>query len=114
MASFEERLGILSASLRGGFIVTRVKTLVNTIVKMTGVVAMTRFEKLEEARKYLNAWMQAELHLATGQEFRMGTRTLRMPDLTYVKNQILFWEKRVAALEGVKGRRTFRVIPCDR
>lgn len=75
---------------------------------------MTREMQLIEVRQHLEAWMSADLALAKGQEFRMGSRLLRMPDLQYVRSMIQYWEEKVSALEGGRGRkRHFHIIPVD-
>jgi hypothetical protein len=76
---------------------------------------MTRAEQLTQAKEHLTAWMNAELKIAKGQEFRMGSRKLTMADLSYVGDRIRYWKNQVAMLEGGGGcRRTFHVIPMDR
>lgn len=76
---------------------------------------MTKTERLEEARTHLKAWLDAELTVSKGQEFRMGGRKLTMPDLPYIAERIRWWRHQVSMLEGGGGRgRTFHVIPVDR
>ncbi|WP_198469003.1 DUF6148 family protein [Acetomicrobium sp. S15 = DSM 107314] len=70
---------------------------------------------LEEAKKHLQAWLDAELKVSQGQEFSMGSRRLAMPDLPYIADRINYWEQEVKRLEGGSGRRrTFYVVPMDR
>ena len=73
---------------------------------------MTKAERLAEAKKYLCAWMEAELQVAKGQEFSMGSRKLTMPDLPYIVERIAYWRREVARLEG-GDRRICHVVPLD-
>jgi len=73
---------------------------------------MTKAERLDEAKRHLCAWMEAELQVAKGQEFSMGSRKLTMPDLPYIVERIGYWRREVSKLEG-GGRRIFHVIPRD-
>jgi hypothetical protein len=70
---------------------------------------------LEEAQKHLDAWLAAELALATSQSYKMGDVTLTRADLATVKDRIDFWRREVAALTAGKGSgpRVYRAIPRD-
>ena len=67
---------------------------------------------LDQARQHLDAWMAADLALATGKEYRIGSRTLQRSDASEVKERINFWAREVNKLQG-KSIRTRRVIPFD-
>ena len=70
----------------------------------------------EQARQHLDAWLAADLALATGKEYRMGTRTLTRSNAAEVKERIAFWAREVTSIgTGVNGRRkrSRRVIPID-
>ncbi len=73
---------------------------------------------LETARKHLDAWLEAELAVINGQEYTIGSRTLRRANLADIQAQIKFWKSEVqkaeAAESGKGGRgRIYRVVPRD-
>jgi hypothetical protein len=67
---------------------------------------------LEQANQHLQAWLEADLALATGKEYRIGTRLLQRTDAAEVKERINFWSREVVKAQGNK-RRSRRVIPYD-
>lgn len=70
---------------------------------------------LQTAQTHLQAWLEAELAVATSQSYRMGTKYLQRADLKHIHNQIKFWRNEVLKLQtGSKGRRVRQVIPWDR
>lgn len=72
---------------------------------------------LETAQKHLDAWLEAELTVTTGQSYTIGSRVLTRANLTEIRNAIDYWNKKVIALDNVKkagGRnRVRRVVPRD-
>ena len=70
---------------------------------------------LETAQKHLDAWLEAELTVTTGQSYTIGSRVLTRANLTEIRNAIDYWNKKVIALENAKkagGRnRVRRVVP---
>lgn len=72
---------------------------------------------LEQAKQHLQAWMQAELAVTTGQSYRIGTRQLTRANLGEITNQIKFWGNEVNKLEAYVKRkgtnRVYRVVPRD-
>ncbi len=72
---------------------------------------------LETAQKHLDAWLQAELTVTTGQSYTIGSRVLTRANLTEIRNAIDYWNKKVIALDNAKkagGRsRVRRVVPRD-
>lgn len=69
---------------------------------------------LQTAQKHLEAWLEAELAISTGQNYRIGTRWLTRADLSDVRQQIKFWRNEVIRLqEGRRGMRVMRVVPRD-
>lgn len=68
---------------------------------------------LETAKKHLNAWLEAELAVSTGQSYRIGSRQLTRADLAEIRQQIKFWRQEVARLEGRGARKVLRVVPRD-
>ncbi|WP_282012846.1 DUF6148 family protein [Pyramidobacter piscolens] len=74
---------------------------------------MTLSEKIAEAEKHLQAWKEADLHLARGSEYRMGTRVLKLVDVQYVKSMIQYWQNQLNALNGAGRKRHFHIVPVD-
>ena len=72
---------------------------------------------LKIAQKHLNAWLEAELEVTTNQSYTIGSRSLTRADLSDIREQIAFWEGKVAALENLEKRggrnRIIRVVPRD-
>ena len=72
---------------------------------------------LETAQKHLDAWLQAELTVTTGQSYTIGSRVLTRANLTEIRNAIDYWNKKAIALESAKkagGRiKVRRVVPRD-
>ncbi len=55
---------------------------------------------LEQAQAQLAAWLAASLALASGKEHEVAGRRIRFEDSREVREQVAFWERRVAALEA--------------
>lgn len=72
---------------------------------------------LETAQKHLDAWLEAELTVTTGQSYTIGSRVLTRANLTEIRNAIDYWNKKAIALDNAKkagGRnRVRRVVPRD-
>lgn len=70
---------------------------------------------LEQAKTHLNAWLEAELAVSTGQRYRIGTRELTRADLSAIKERIQFWRNEVSRLERGRGSgaRVLRAVPRD-
>ena len=70
---------------------------------------------LEVARTHLQAYLDADLALATGKSYRIGSRNLTRLDAAEVKERINFWSNEVERLEAgrKKGMRAFRAVPRD-
>ncbi len=69
---------------------------------------------LEKARQHLDLWLDAEAAIATGQSYRIGSRSLTRADLDMVAQRINYWSHQVNRLErGGSGMRTFRTVPRD-
>lgn len=72
---------------------------------------------LKIAQKHLNAWLEAELQVTTNQSYTIGSRSLTRADLADIREQIDFWEGKVAKLENQQkhgGRnRMIRIVPRD-
>lgn len=72
---------------------------------------------LEEAQESLKMWLAAEKAVATGQSYRIGTRSLTRASLREITERIRFWRGEVARLKcgigGGGGLRVMRVVPRD-
>ena len=72
---------------------------------------------LETAQKHLDAWLEAELAVTTGQSYTIGSRVLTRANLTEIRNAIDYWNKKVIVLDNAAkagGRnRVRRVAPRD-
>ena len=70
---------------------------------------------LEQARTHLNAYLEADLALATGKSYKIGSRNLTRIDAQEVKERIQFWSNEVERLEAgrKKGMRMIRAVPRD-
>lgn len=72
---------------------------------------------LETAKKHLDAWLEAEMTVTTGQSYTIGSRTLTRANLTEIRKAIDYWNGKVNQLENVQktgGRnRVRRVVPRD-
>ena len=65
------------------------------------------------AKKHLQAWLDAELAISTGQSYKIGSRELKRANLSEVRKQITYWQREVSRLEGKGSRRVFRAVPRD-
>lgn len=70
---------------------------------------------IEYAREQLMVWYKAMEAVASGQEYKIGSRMLSMPHLKEIRTQIKYWEDKVSQLQrgGRRGRRTFNIVPVD-
>ena len=72
---------------------------------------------LQIAKDHYLAWCEAEIAVANGQEYTIGSRRLRRADLSDILAQIKYWRSRIDAEEAAEnGRsrgRVYRVIPRD-
>lgn len=67
---------------------------------------------LEQARQHLQAWLEADLALATGKEYTIGTRSLTRANAAEIKERIRYWSGVVNRLQG-RSSRCRRVVPID-
>ena len=76
---------------------------------------MTSGWTLEVARTHLNAYLEADLALATGKSYRIGSRNLTRIDVQEVKERIQFWSNEVERLEAgrKKGISAYRAVIRD-
>ncbi|AIF51247.1 DUF6148 family protein [Pelosinus sp. UFO1] len=68
---------------------------------------------VEQAKQHLDAWLEADLALTTGKEYRIGTRLLQRSDASEVKERISFWSRELIKAQGSGRKKTRRVIPYD-
>ena len=69
---------------------------------------------IEEARSTLRMWLEAERAVATGQSYKIGTRSLTRANLADIRESIQFWRREIARLEAKQsGARVFRAVPRD-
>jgi hypothetical protein len=68
---------------------------------------------LERAQQHLEAWLDAELSVSTGQSYRIGSRQLERANLPEIRKQINFWRSEIARLQGKGRRRVSRAKPLD-
>lgn len=77
---------------------------------------MTEMQKkrLERYKKRLELYYEAEEAILLGQEYKIGTRSLKRADLSTILEEIKDMEKQVEALETSGGKnKAFRVLPRD-
>lgn len=68
---------------------------------------------LDTARLHLQAWVAADLALATGKKYRVGTRELTRNDAAEVLKMIAYWRGIVNNLSGKGAIRARRVVVLD-
>lgn len=57
---------------------------------------------LQTAQDALNAWIKADLAVAKGQSYSMNGRSLTLANTREIREQIHYWERRVAAFSNAK------------
>lgn len=55
---------------------------------------------LEQAQAQLDTWMNASLKISSGQSHSFNGRSLTQANLSDVNKQIMYWERRVKALQA--------------
>jgi uncharacterized small protein (DUF1192 family) len=70
---------------------------------------------LEQAKTHLQAFLEAEIAVATGQSYRIGSRSLTRANLSEIKERINFWKNEVERLEAgrKKGISAYRAVIRD-
>lgn len=53
-----------------------------------------------QAQTALDAWIAADLAVAKGQSYSMNGRSLTLANTREIREQIQYWERRVATLES--------------
>jgi hypothetical protein len=70
---------------------------------------------LEAAKENLQIWVEAQSAVATGQSYKIGTRSLTRASLSDILKMIRYWQNVIDELEAGAGRgaRVFRGVPRD-
>lgn len=70
---------------------------------------------LDEAKAQLSAWIEAESAVATGQAYKIGSRSLTRANLADIVGRIKYWRAEVERLESGRksGMRVMRAVPRD-
>lgn len=69
---------------------------------------------LDEAREQLKMWLEAEKAVATGQSYKIGSRSLTRANLSDIAARIKYWRNEIAKLEtGSRGAMVLRIVPRD-
>ncbi|WZL14726.1 head-tail adaptor [Vibrio phage vB_VpaM_XM1] len=70
---------------------------------------------LQEAQQMLQTWIDAEKAVATGQSYKIGSRSLQRVNLSEIRKQINFWRNEIDRIKNGRGRgaRVMRAVPRD-
>ena len=70
---------------------------------------------LEDAKENLQIWVEAQKAVATGQSYKIGTRSLTRASLSDIFKMIRYWQNVIDELEAGVGRgaRVLRGVPRD-
>jgi len=70
---------------------------------------------LEEAKKHLQSWLEADYAVATGKRYRIGEKELTRAEVAEIRERITFWSREIQKLElGIRSNnRVIRVVPRD-
>lgn len=70
---------------------------------------------IEEAKESLRLWLDAEKAVATGQSYKIGTRSLTRANLEDIERRIKYWRNEIEKLESGAGNGApvFRAVPRD-
>lgn len=70
---------------------------------------------IDEARENLRMWLDAERAVATGQSYRIGTRSLTRASLSEITKRIAFWRAQIDQMQNGRkaGMRVMRFVPRD-
>lgn len=55
---------------------------------------------LSQAQAALDAWIAADIAVAKGKSYSMNGRTLSLAEVKDIREQIQYWERRIAALQS--------------
>lgn len=70
---------------------------------------------LDEAKEYLAMWIKAEQAVATGQSYKIGSRSLTRASLSEIASRIRYWQSEVERIQSGRppGMRVMRAVPRD-
>lgn len=72
---------------------------------------------LKTAKEHLNAWLNAEMAVTTGQSYTIGDRQLTRASLAEIRKSIEYWSAKVNVIErteaGKPRNRMYRAVPRD-
>lgn len=70
---------------------------------------------IEAAKENLQIWLDAQKAVATGQSYKIGTRSLTRASLSEINEMIRYWHNVIDQLEAGVGRgmRVMRAVPRD-
>lgn len=70
---------------------------------------------LDAAKENLQIWLEAQKTVATGQSYKIGTRSLTRASLKEINDMIKYWLNVIDQLEAGVGRgaRVLRGVPRD-
>lgn len=72
---------------------------------------------LDTAQRHLDQWLEAEAAVTTNQSYTVGNRSLTRANLSDIRRQIEYWEKKVKELEikenGGRRNRMYSIVPRD-
>ena len=75
---------------------------------------MAETSSIDEAKAMLQIWLDAEKAVASGQSYKIGSRSLTRASLSEIAKRITYWKNEVARLEsGRTGARVLRAVPRD-
>lgn len=60
---------------------------------------------IEIAQKHLDTWLEAEMAIATGQSYTIGSRRLDRANLTEVRNAITYWQNQLQKAQNAESRK---------
>ena len=66
---------------------------------------------LAQAQEQLDKWMEANLAVASGQSYTIGSRSLTRANAAEIREQIDFWDTRVKRLSRGGGIKIFGGTP---
>lgn len=70
---------------------------------------------LQEAQDMLRTWIDAEKAVATGQSYKIGSRSLQRANISEIRKQIQYWRNEIERIKSGRGRgaRVMRAVPRD-
>ncbi|MTI49694.1 MAG: hypothetical protein FH761_17830 [Firmicutes bacterium] len=72
----------------------------------------------EVAKRHLEAWLEADLAVSTGQSYKIGSRNLTRADASEISRKIKYWQSVLSKIDANKKgksskRRIIGVVPRD-